>query len=469
MASHADIRKTFQAIGQGHVFRFWDSLNEAQRAQLMSDCAGVNLERLKDLQRAVIEGERGASGAVEPAPMLELESAEFPYRLNKEAIDAAPEGERLLSGGKVACVLVAGGQGTRLGFDKPKGLLPIFPLSGRTLFDGFAAQLRAAGKRYGATPPLFVMTSDETYDETVSAFKSAKFYGLQPWHVRFFKQANNPALTSDGKLVLAEKHRLAVSPDGHGGCIAALARSGCLEDMARDGCEWISYFQVDNPAVRACDPAFIGLTAARDSDCSLKAVRKLDPSEKVGVFAYRTELPAIVEYTELSDEQSKQRLPDGSLAYKAGNTASHVFRRTFLERVARDAASLPYHLAFKAVPFVDDEGTVITPEKPNAYKFEQFIFDALPHAENAFALEIARGDEFLPVKSKDGPTSPVAVTAAMQALWRKQLRALGLEVSDTTPVEIAPEFRCDEAGLERAAQRLRAGGVVGETCLIEPE
>lgn len=459
-----ELRQRFEAAGQGHAFRFFDSLSNAQREELLADLRLVDLNRLQAL-RAAIPAQQPQSAhclaaqapaAIAPAPVLALRSLNFPYAYHSDCAAARVAGEQLVRAGKLAVVLVAGGQGTRLGFDKPKGMLPIFPLSGRTLFDGFCAQVRVAASRFQRPIPLYIMTSDATHDETLAAFEAANWFGLPPADVRFFVQGANPALAPGGKLLLASRSRLALAPDGHGGCIRALAESGCLDDMRTRGCEWVSYVQVDNPFARLIDPVFAGLAAQRDCDAALKSVRKLAPDEKVGVFALVNGATSVVEYTELGPALSSSRASDGTLLYNTGNTAMHMFRRSFLETVAADDRALPLHAAFKAVLHIDETGAHVTPEKPNAWKFEQFIFDVLPRAKNAFALEVPRRREFLPVKSADGETSPASARELMQAEWRDTLRGMGIPLSDAQAVEIAPELWADNDALAAYVQNHRA-------------
>jgi UDP-N-acetylglucosamine/UDP-N-acetylgalactosamine diphosphorylase len=424
--------------GQAHVLDALAGLEGVARSELADDLGRLDARTLGTML-GLARQDAPPPAAAEPGPVLELESASFPYRYHHDAEDARAVGASLLAAGKVACVLVAGGQGTRLGFDQPKGLYPIWPLSGRTLFDGFAGQLRAAAKRFGVQPPLFVMTSAETHEATVEAFSRHGYWGLAPGRVFFFQQGALPALGTDGRLLLASPSRLAVAPDGHGGCVRALAEGGHLARMAELGCEWISYFQVDNPAVTVCDTAFIGLAARNHSDACLKVVRKIDPAEKVGVFGLRAGRAAVIEYSELPAADAARRATDGGLAYRGGSIAVHVFRRAFLERVAATPDGLPLHRAFKKVAHWDGTG-IVEPAAPNAFKFERFIFDVLPEAENVFALEVPRSAEFLPVKESAGTYSPDAIRAAMQSEWRDVLRRAGFTVADTAKVEIAPEL-----------------------------
>ncbi|HEX6984483.1 MAG TPA: UDPGP type 1 family protein, partial [Planctomycetaceae bacterium] len=320
---------------------------------------------------------------------------------------AAQFGEGMLSAGKVGAIVVAGGQGTRLGFEKPKGTFHIGPVSGASLFQVLAEQVLARGRRAGRDVPYYVMTSDATHHHTEEFFRLHHYFGLDPEDVFFFRQGNMPALDAEtGRLLLAEKGSLALSPDGHGGILAALKKSGALDDMARRGVEYLHYHQVDNPTAIVCDPALLGWHALRASEITTKVVAKVSPAEKMGVVCDVGGKTQIIEYSDLPDELADKRDADGNPVFWAGNTAIHVLSRTFLERLCDGAHDLPFHVAYKKVPFVDPHGSAVEPATPNAYKFERFIFDALPLAATALVVEADRAREFNPVKNAEGADSP---------------------------------------------------------------
>lgn len=461
-----DYRAAFEAAGQGHVFRFAAQFSPSEAARLAKDLSKVDLATLVSLQ-AALTASPAPRAAAEPAPMLELQDRDWPWRPNRLLTDARARGEELLRGGKVAAIVVAGGQGTRLGFSEPKGLYPLWPHSRRLLFDGFAEQLRALGKRYGVVPKLYVMTSTNTDHATRAAFISADFFGLAHDRVAFFKQGKLPSLTPQGKLILAQRHRIAFNPDGHGGIFEALKRRGCIEEMRADGTQWLFYFQVDNPFVRVAEPEFIGALANAEAEIGVKAVRKTEASEKVGVIGLRGGVPTVVEYSELSDQAAAARAADGSLLWKAGNTAIHGFSYDFMARVTEGKA-LPLHGANKVVPHVDAEGRSVTPDAANAWKFERFIFDAFPQAKKLVNAECARELEFLPVKSADGPTSPAQVREAMQASFRKALRGNGFEISDQQALEISSALWADQKILKEylAANRAKIAAASPKSPLL---
>jgi UDP-N-acetylglucosamine/UDP-N-acetylgalactosamine diphosphorylase len=357
----------------------------------------------------------------------------------------------LISRGKVAALTVAGGQGTRLGFDGPKGNFPISPVRHKTLFRIFAETIRAVAQRYGATCPWYVMTSPMNHTQTVGIFRADNYYGLDAKDIFIFQQGTLPNFAFDGRILLEDKARIARSPDGHGGCIRALARSGALADMKRRGVEFISYWQVDNPLVKLFDPLFIGLHALAGAEMSSKAVIKNEPKEKVGNFCLIDGKVTVIEYSDLPDELAERRRPDGSLVFELGSIAIHIISTGFVEKLNTEGHSLPLHRAVKKIAHVDLQGHRVEPKQPNGIKLESFIFDALPVARESIILQISRTEQFAPVKNAAGEDS-VEVTRRMMveraAAW---LESAGVTVprqpdgSVDCLLEIAPSFALDQA------------------------
>jgi UDP-N-acetylglucosamine/UDP-N-acetylgalactosamine diphosphorylase len=303
----------------------------------------------------------------------------------------------------------------------------------------FAEQLRARSRRASVAIPWFVMTSLATHDEIVAFFVGNAHFGLDPADVFFFQQGAMPAVdATTGRVLLSDRHEIAFSPDGHGGMPAALRKAGLFDEMRRRGIEHLYYHQVDNPASMLCDPAFVGWHDRRRSDLSTKIVCKVAPEEPMGVVVSVDGQTRIIEYSDLPADLLRKTNAAGQPCFWAGNTAMHVFRREFLERLAADPALLPFHVAFKAVEYLDDAGQVVTPAANNAWKFERFIFDALPHAGEAVVVETDRASEFLPVKKAEGSDSPQSSREGLMRMYRSWLRAAGTEIADDVPVEISP-------------------------------
>ena len=368
-------------------------------------------------------------------------------------------------------VLVAGGQGTRLGHDGPKGTFPIGPVSRKSLFQIHAEKVLAAGRRYGKPLPLYVMTSPENDEATQRHFADHDYFGLDYKRVFFFQQGMMPALDAKtGMFLMADKHRIATNPNGHGGVLKALADNRYLSDMHRHGIKYIFYYQVDNPLVKVVDPAYLGYHLAAEAEMSLKIVRKRHPEEKLGVVVDVEGSLRLIEYSDLDKEVARLELPDGSLEISAGNIAVHVFNLSFLERLAGDGMKLPYHRTIKRVPYLDENGQLVEPAEPNAIKFEMFIFDVLSMADRTLVMETDRKEEFEPLKNSSGENSPASVRQAMSNLFAGWLERAGVKVpcrpdgSAAVPLEISPLLALDA---EELRQRLSWPGPVSGATLLD--
>jgi UDP-N-acetylglucosamine/UDP-N-acetylgalactosamine diphosphorylase len=432
--------------GQEHLLAFWDELTEAQRKLLADEIRRIDfalVERLFREQTAAVNWAAKAAHAT-PPPAARLGSPDNSFSRQQ----AVARGRRALSAGEVAAVIVAGGQGTRLGFDHPKGMFPIGPVSGSSLFRILFEKILATSRRYGVSVPLFIMTSRATHDETETYLQSQQYFALPADDVRLFCQGQMPAVDlATGKTLLADKHQIALSPDGHGGMLAALAGSGGLDELERRGVRHLFYCQVDNPLVPLCDPEFIGYHLLADSELSTQVVAKQDPLEKVGNVALVDSRMTILEYSDLPESVARRQNTDGSLYLWAGNTGIHVFDVSFLRRMSNTASALPFHLARKKAAYIDAAGKFIEPEAPNALKFERFIFDLLPAAERPFVMEVDAGRAFAPVKNApgEGRDTPESVQAQMIELHKEWLAEAGVKVEPGVSVEISPLLAFDQA------------------------
>lgn len=433
--------------GQGRVLRFWDVLDERGRTRLLEQVAGLDwasLARMKDL--LTTKSAAFATVAEPTAPEV--------VELTPEARAVAyAAGETEIRAGKVAVLLVAGGQGSRLGYEGPKGAYSIGPATGRSLFYFHARKIVALCRRYGVRIPFYIMTSDANDAATRAHFEDHGFFGLHRSDVTFFMQGMWPALDEDGEIILDQPGHIFMSPDGHGGTLTALSKDGCLADMERRGINSVFYFQVDNPLVEIADPAFIGVHVARHADISLKLCAKRDPREGLGVVVLRNGRSGIVEYTELSDEQSHRRTADGDLYFKYGSVAIHVFSFAFLKAAA--SKPMPLHMAHKKIPACNADGAVFKPEQNNGYKFEKFIFDVLPDAQSVVNLAFDRAEEFSPVKNATGNDSPATCKHDMQAKWLRWFKAAGIQIPESVsglpalPMEIDPVYALDRMELKK--------------------
>jgi UDP-N-acetylglucosamine/UDP-N-acetylgalactosamine diphosphorylase len=443
----------FTAAGQAHVFAFWDKLGAAERANLAAQAAEVDLAEIARLHRTLVAESPGAGGPsferLQPAPYVKLPA--HGGSADKWA-RARAAGEAMLRGGHVAAFTVAGGQGTRLGYDAPKGTFAVTPVSRKTLFQVFAEKIAAAGRRHGKPLHWFIMTSHANHDQTVGFFQDHKFFGLDHARVHFFRQGRMPAVDFDGRILLESRSSLALSPDGHGGSLRALHRSGALDLLKTEGVDTLSYFQVDNPLVRCVDVAFLGFHRLADSEMSSKMVPKAYPEEKVGHFCVREDgRMQVVEYSDMPLAMQREKNPDGSLRFGAGSIAIHIIDREFARRMAAggEGVALPFHRADKKIPTIDAAGMPLRPDRPNGVKFEMFVFDALPFARNSVIVETERADDFSPVKNAEGVDSPKTCREDQLRQFARWLRAVGANVPvDATglpkvTVEISPLFGYD--------------------------
>ena len=444
--NYTEAERLLTSCGQEHVLVYWKRLAKDERKELLAQIATIDPKSLRRCAAALETGGERLDTSAGLAPKV----AELSGAALKKAIAA---GERELRRGRVAALLVAGGQGSRLGYDGPKGCYSIGPVTGAPLFYFHARKILARSVRYGATIPFYVMTSEANDAATRRCFEANGFFGLNPKDVFFFTQGMWPGMTKEGKIILDRPGHVFMSPDGHGGLLAALRRSGALDDMKARGIKSVFFFQVDNPLVEVADPAFVGHHVLQKSEYSLKLCAKRDPFEKVGIPMQFGSQYRMVEYSEMTDEQCNRKAKDGRLYFRYGSPAIHVFDRAFLAREA--AKAMPLHLAFKKIPFVRD-GKVIQPKEPNGYKFEKFIFDILPNAKRAAFLAFDQKEEFSPVKNAEGSDSPATCRADLQAKWTRWLAEIGVKVPKGLPVEIDPAYALDATDLRRIGLALGA-------------
>ncbi|MEP3480156.1 MAG: UDPGP type 1 family protein [Fuerstiella sp.] len=452
----SNLRSKLELANQTEVLRFWDQLSESEQQNLEAELAAVDFKTIQSVLENVETTNSAASGparaetAAAPANVVRQPQTAAD-RSNRKAMQAV--GEQLLADGKVAVITVAGGQGSRLGFDHPKGMFPIGPVTDRTLFQIFAEQILARQKMYDCVIPWLIMTSSATHDETVEFFDQHSFFGLSRDSVKFFQQGSMPAVdASTGKLLLKTKSSLCLSPDGHGGLVTALKESGLLGEMKTAGIQHFFYHQVDNPTAILCDPELIGLHHEQQSELTTNVVEKSSPTERMGVLVDINGHIEIIEYSELTEAQAAAEDATGQWIFWAGNTAIHVVRLSFFDRLTADGCQLELHLARKKMPHLDSDGKLVEPTEANAYKFERFIFDALPLAENALIVEGDREREFNPVKNATGSDSPQTAKAALQRIAKTWLKEAGQDVPDGQSIELSPLVAVSSDQLQAALQ-----------------
>lgn len=436
-----DLKELLAQYDQQHVLRHWSQLDSGQQSNLAAQLDGIDLAELASLVS-------GQDEATDFSALASRASSPPAVRADGGGADWSPaeareRGEEALRNGELGAVIVAGGQGTRLGFDQPKGMFPIGPVSGRTLFQFFADRLLAVNEKYGCRIPLYIMTSDATDQETREYFAANENLGIPAEDLYIFKQGVMPAVdAATGKLLMQSAGSLALSPDGHGGTVSALERCGCLADAAKRGIQHLAYIQVDNPLAHLCEPELVGHHLMAASEMTTQVVQKRYPMERVGNVVLVDGKVQIIEYSDLPESAAEAVNEDGSLKLWAGNIAVHLFKLNFLQRVAGQADSLPFHRASKKVPYCDEQGQLVSPAEPNATKFERFIFDLLPIAKNAFVVESFASEAFAPVKNADDAETdtPKAAKKAIVDLHRQWLEEAGVCVDQGVQVEINPKL-----------------------------
>jgi len=443
--------------GQSHVFKWWGEITPAEQKHLLKQTAAIDFQFVHTLFNDNRQKTKNTlQGYLVPPQIITVPKNASEQEVTQRARQI---GEASLRSGEIAVLTVAGGHGTRLGSNGPKGTLPIAPISGKSVFQLHAEKIRAVQQKYLTCIPWYIMTSETNDRVTQKFFKLHQFFGLDSQQVCFFTQGMLPAVDLHGKLLMNSKSNIVMSPNGHGGTIIALREKGILEDMEKRGIKHIFYHQVDNVLAKIADPIFIGYHLKNEAEMSLKIVKKCHPEEKVGIVLNIDGHLQVIEYSELSREDMYARNEDSTLKYDAGNIAVHTISIDFLGKIYQHGDALPFHAALKKVPYLDEKGDTINPEKNNAIKFESFIFDVLKHVEKGVIMEALREDEFSPIKNMDGENSPATARHDMINLFGRWLRNAGISIPMDNHgnviglIEINPCFALDEEELRSKIDR----------------
>ncbi|MEM1026574.1 MAG: UDPGP type 1 family protein [Planctomycetota bacterium] len=444
-------------FGQEHLLAHAETLDDAGQAKLIAQIEGIDWPEVARLIDTHVKAKPTfeLTGEITGAPSYPAEPNTDD--LKAKYAEAREVGERMIREGKVAAFCVAGGQGSRLGWDGPKGTYPASPIRDATLFQLFAEQLLKLRAKYGVVVPFYVMTSPINHEATADFFRQHDCFGLNPDDVMLFPQAMMPAIDmTTAKCLLAAPDELALSPNGHGGSLKALHTSGALADMEKRGIRHLSYVQVDNPLVKVVDPLFIGLHKLDKAQMSSKSLAKRDALEKVGNFALVDGKMTVIEYSNMPDELAKKTNADGTLVFNAGSIAIHVIAVDFVKAIntSPDGFALPWNRAEKKVAFWDGQQTV-TPQKPNAIKLETFVFDALPMCEHSVVLETVRQEEFAPIKNADAPEghplaqdSPASSKQLQVDRAKRWLEKAGVRCGKEATVELKPTTAIEPSDLD---------------------
>ncbi|GAM43511.1 Qri1 homolog [Talaromyces pinophilus] len=460
------LREQYKTANQGHVFKFYDELKSAEKAQLFQQLSTFNPNRINELAEIALHPPQTSSDG--PAKLEPLPTSATASMLDSDQKDLERyynEGLRLVSENKVAVVLMAGGQGTRLGSSAPKGCFDIGLPSHKTLF-----QLQA--ERIAKIQSL----AEKTHNKKAVVpwyefFQQHNYFGLDKANVKFFQQGVLPCISNDGKILLESKAKVAVAPDGNGGIYQALITSGVREDMRKRGVEHVHTYCVDNCLAKVADPVFIGFAATKNVDIATKVVRKRDATESVGLILQKNGKPDVVEYSEIDKETAEAKDPEHPeiLKFRAANIVNHYYSFRFLEGIESWAHKLPHHVARKKIPCVDlESGDSVKPEKPNGIKLEQFVFDVFPLTplEKFACIEVRREDEFSPLKNARGTGQDDPDTSKQDIMlqgkrWVEQAGAVVVTENDNAGVEVSPLISYGGEGLGFVkSKEIRAPAVI---------
>ena len=428
-----NIIEILNAAGQQELAARLESLSGDARKNLERDILCQDWEELKALyaEKSSASLEDNVSSNLKPMP-FKIAVDDLRYDFWKET------GEILLGKGQVAAFLVAGGQGSRLGFDGPKGMFDIGLPSHKSLFQLQAERLLNLSARVEHPIPWCIMTSPLNHEATVNFFTEHDFFGYARENIRFFEQGTICALDPNGKAIVDENNRLALVPDGNGGCFRALSQSGTLAWLVEKGVQYVFLYSVDNALCRICDPAFIGALAAEGRSLSAsKVVHKAGAQEKVGIFALQNNKPGVVEYSDLPENYRDMTNPDGSLTFDGGNIAIHLFKIAGLRKL--QTSRLPWHTARKTVCGIE-----------KCWKFEQFLFDAFPLLGTMMPFGVLREEEFSPVKNAEGNDSPKTAREMIGRLHREWLRKAHVAIDPKKLYEISPTISYAGEGLKQS-------------------
>lgn len=392
-----------ETYGQEHVLKYYGELSAAEQEALLTQIEETDmsiLEKCKNMEELAKKGE------ISPLAAMELSEIEA----NKESFTAT--GIKAIQEGKIAAVLLAGGMGTRLGSDDPKGMYNIGETKDLYIFECLVNNLMDVVKQTGTWIHFFIMTSDKNNDATIKFLTEHDFFGYKAEYVHFFKQEMAAATDYNGKIYLEEKGKLSTSPNGNGGWFVSMKNAGLLEVVKKEGIEWLNIFAVDNVLQRIADPCFVGATLQKNCTVGAKVVRKNAPDEKVGVMCLEDGRPSIVEYYELTEELMNAKDAKGDPAYNFGVILNYLFNEKALEGLLD--GNLPLHIVEKKIPYLNEAGELVKPEEPNGYKFENLVLDMIHQLDTCLPYEVVREKEFAPIKNKTGVDSVESAKALLK-------------------------------------------------------
>ena len=394
-----EVKDIIEKNNQTHLLSAFDELDDNKKEILLNQILEIDFDLMKKLYENTKKPVELGNTKIEPI------SYKDKYKMPKEEFEKYKEiGEKEIRDGRLAAVTMAGGQGTRLGHSGPKGTYMLGIEPNKSLFQILCESLKKANQEYQVIVPWYIMTSKENNKDTVEFFEKNNYFGYPKEKIKFFIQGELPMMGTDGKILLNEQGLIKEAADGHGGIFESMVKNNIIQDMKENNIEWIFIGGVDNVLVKMVDPVLIGLAKEKHVLAAGKSLVKAGPKEKVGVFCKKNGRPSVVEYTEITDEMAEERNENGELVYGESHILCNLFNINCLEEIGRD--KLPYHSAFKKATYRKENGEIVVPTEPNAYKFEAFIFDAFEKLEDMAILRVKREEEFAPVKNATGVDSP---------------------------------------------------------------
>lgn len=394
------VEKKLKKAGQEHLLKYYERITDDKKKEnFLNSILTIDFDAINEIYLDSKKNITNKDFVIEPIKFIDKEKID-----EKEYAEYEKLGKDIIKSGKLAVVTMAGGQGTRLGHTGPKGTFDLGLESHKSIFEILCDTLKSENERYGVSVPWYIMTSDENNSETVEFFEKHNYFGYNKGDIFFFTQSKLPMVDTNGKCLIDEKGNIKEAADGHGGIFKSILKSGALYDMQSRGIEWVFIGGVDNVLVKPVDPVLIGLSIKDNVDAAGKSIIKANPHEKVGIFCKRNGRPSVIEYSEISDELAEERLENGELKYAESHILCNLFSLNAINKIA--SIDLPYHVAFKKAKYIDCDSNLIVSEKPNAYKFESFIFDAFEKLDDLVVLRVKRENEFAPVKNAEGEDSP---------------------------------------------------------------
>ena len=394
------VEKILRKTGQEHLLKQYERLTDDKKKQeFLNSILTIDFDAINEIYLNSKKNITNKDFTIEPIKFIDKEKID-----EKEYIEYEKLGKEIIKNRKLAVVTMAGGQGTRLGHTGPKGTFDLGLGNHKSIFEILCDTLKAENERYGVSVPWYIMTSDENNAETVEFFEKNNYFGYNKGDIFFFTQSKLPMVDTEGKCLIDEKGNIKEAADGHAGIFKSILKGGALYDMQSRGIEWVFIGGVDNVLVKPVDPVLIGLSIKDNVEAAGKSIIKANPHEKVGIFCKRDGRPSVIEYSEISDELAEERLENGELKYAESHILCNLFSLNAINKIA--SIDLPYHVAFKKAKYIDNDGNLIISDKPNAYKFESFIFDAFEKLDDLVVLRVKRENEFAPVKNAEGEDSP---------------------------------------------------------------